>query len=65
MRLEKADDGAEQCRLAHPMPKVICPDSGQVQEPPGAPFVSQRRRKGREGEGMGVVWRLGRHGLRS
>ena len=39
MRFEKADQRREQRRLARSRAQLICPDSGQVQEPPRAPFV--------------------------
>ena len=65
MRLEEAQSGGEQRRVAGPAPKLVCPNSGQVEEPPRAPFVAERRRKRGEGESHGVVWRLERHGLDS
>ena len=48
VRFKEADECAEQGRLADPIAEVICPDSGQVQEPPRAPFVGQRRSKRRQ-----------------
>ena len=63
MSLEKTDQGREQRGLVRSLPKRICPDSGQVQEPPGAPFVGQCRSKCCEAERVGIVWRLGAHRL--
>jgi hypothetical protein len=64
MGLEKTDQGCEQRRFVRPLAKGICPDSGQVQEPPRPPFVGERGSKRCEGKGMGIVWRLTPHRLR-
>ena len=63
MRLEKAEQRREQRRLARPLSKLICPDSGQVQEPPGPPLLAKRCRKGGKGNGHCVGWSIGMHGL--
>ena len=63
VRLEKADQGREQGRIGRPAPELICPDSGQVQEPPGPAFVTKRCRKGGKGKGQRIIWRLRWHGL--
>ena len=39
MPLEKADDRREQRGIGRAAAQLICPDSGQVQEPQRAPFV--------------------------
>ena len=65
MRLEEHDDAREQRRLGRPAPELSCLDSGQVKEPPRAPFVRKRGRKRGKSESIGVVWRLGRHSLDS
>jgi hypothetical protein len=63
MCFEEADQGGEQRGLVRPAAKLLCPDSGQVEEAAGPPFVAERCRKRGKGKGMGIVWRLGRHGL--
>ena len=40
-------------RVVRPCRSVICPDSGQVQEPLGAPFVGERRGKCGQGRARG------------
>jgi two-component system cell cycle response regulator DivK len=44
-------------------PKLICPDSGQVEEAPRPTRIAKRCRKGGKGESMRVVWSVARHGL--
>ena len=39
MPLEKADDRREQGRIGRTPAQLVCPDSGQVQEPHRPPFV--------------------------
>ena len=39
MSLEKPDESREQGRIGRAAPQLVCPDSGQVQEPQRAPFV--------------------------
>ena len=64
MGLKKSDQRREQPGLACSSPQLLCPDSGQVQEPHRAPFVGKRGRKGCERERLGIVWRLEPHRLR-
>jgi two-component system cell cycle response regulator DivK len=64
MRLQKGDQSGEKRRLPGPAAKLVCPDSGQGQEPLRAPFVGQGRSKRRKGERERVVWCLRQHGLR-
>jgi hypothetical protein len=45
------------------IPKLICPDSGQVDEPLGAPSVTKGCRKRGEGQTVGVIWSRGLHNL--
>ena len=40
MRLEEADQRGEQRRVAGSRPKLVCPDSGQVEEPLRPPLVA-------------------------
>ena len=51
MRLEEADQRGEQAP-ARPRrrAKLVCPDSGQVEEPLRPPFVAKRCRKRGEGK---------------
>jgi hypothetical protein len=63
VRLQESKQRAEQDRLVGPGAQLICPNSGQVQEPQRAPFVTKRRRKRRKCKRMGVGWRSGKHGL--
>jgi hypothetical protein len=58
MRLEEGDQRGEQARLVRPGAELVCPDSGQGEEPPRAPFVGKRGRERGESESIGVVWRL-------
>ena len=39
MGFEESDQGGKQCRIVHPVTKLVCPDSGQVKEPECAAFV--------------------------
>ena len=59
MRLEETNEGAKQRRLAGPRPQLVCPDSGQVDEPLSPPHVAERCRKCGERQGEGIIW-LGR-----
>ena len=65
MRLQKPDQCGEQAGLSGAGAQLICPDSGQVQEPPRPPFVRKRRRECRKGKRMGIIWRWWRHALGS
>jgi hypothetical protein len=58
VRFEEGDQRREEARLAGPAAKLVCPNSGQGEEPPSAPFVSERRSKRGKGESKRVVWRL-------
>jgi len=42
MRLEEADKCREQGRVARPLAKLVCPNSGQVEEAPRPPLVGER-----------------------
>jgi two-component system cell cycle response regulator DivK len=65
VRLQKREQPHEQRRFARSASQLICPDSGQVKEPPCATFVGKRRCQRREGKNAGVVWRRGCHSLQS
>ena len=64
VRLEEAQQRGEKRRIARSAPKLVCPDSGQVEEPLRPAFVAKRCRK--RGKGESVRDRLAsavRHGL--
>ena len=67
MRLEKADQRAQQCRLARPRAQLIRPDSGQVEEAlRPAPVPERCRKRGQTQDGGiagGMIWRRRLHGL--
>lgn len=56
MRLEKADQPGEKPRIACARAKLVCTDSGQVEEPLSPPRIAKRCCKGPKGNGDGVVW---------
>jgi two-component system cell cycle response regulator DivK len=59
VRLEKADEGGEERGVTGPCPQLVCPDSGQVDEPLSPPRVTERCRKCGERQREGIIW-LGR-----
>ena len=63
VRFEKADQRREQRRIGRPAPELICPDSGQIQEPLGPAFVTKRCRKGGKSKGQWIIWRPRWQGL--
>lgn len=42
MRFEEADERGEKLRLAGPGAKLVCPDSGQIDETARPPRVTER-----------------------
>lgn len=54
--LEEADECSEQRRFGGSRPKLLCPDSGQVDEPLRPPSVTKRCRKRGKSKSNGVVW---------
>ena len=59
MRLKEGDQRRKQSRIASLAPKLVCPDSGQIQEPLGPAVVRKRCRKRGKGNREWIVWRLG------
>ena len=59
MRLEEAYDSGKQRRFSDSAAKLVCPDSGQVDEPLSPPLVTKRCRKRGEGNSSHVHWRIG------
>ena len=58
MGFEEPDQRRKQLRLAKPRAKLLCPDSGQVDEPLSPPIVTQRCRKRGKGDSLRVSWRM-------
>ncbi len=56
MGLQEADQRCEQARVAGPGPKLVCVDSGQVEEPLSPPCIAKRCCERTKGNGKGVVW---------
>lgn len=63
MAFEEANHGGEKGGLAGPAAKLICVDSGQVEEPPCPPFVGEHGGERRQRQDFGVICRAGRHGV--
>jgi hypothetical protein len=63
MRFEETDKRREKRRLACPLAKLNCLDSGQVQDPVRPAFVDERCSKRGKRERIGVVCRCVRHRL--
>ena len=63
MRFEEAYDSREQRGLTDSAAELVCPDSGQVDEPLSPPFVTKRCRKRGKGNSSGIPlgfrWRIG------
>jgi hypothetical protein len=60
---EKAKQRRKELGLAEPRAKLVCPDSGQVDEPLGASSVTKRCRKCSKGGSFWVSWRIREQGL--
>ncbi len=69
MRLEKPQESGKKRRFRGSLAQLICPDSGQIEEPAGPAFVAerccQRGKRQRLGVLWYVVWTWARHGLRT
>jgi hypothetical protein len=64
MGFEKGNQRRKQDWVVRPAPKLICPDSGQVEEPLRPTLVAKRCRKsGKGNDDRIVVWRLRVHRL--
>jgi two-component system cell cycle response regulator DivK len=64
MRLQKANQGGEKAGLTGARAKLLCIDSGQVEETLSPPLIAERCCKRAKGNGEGVVWTWGVHDLR-
>ena len=56
MCFEECDEADEKLRIARLLPKLLCPDSGQVEEPLRPPLVPERCRERGEGNSRGIIW---------
>ena len=59
MRLEKADESGEKRRFTGAGPKLVCPDSGQLDEALSPARLTERCCKGVKRERKGIIWRRG------
>jgi two-component system cell cycle response regulator DivK len=65
MCFKERDKRDEQCRIVRPLPKLVGPDSGHVEEPVRPAWVLERCGERCKGEGMRIVWRVPRHDLKA
>jgi hypothetical protein len=63
--LEEPQQGRENGRLADSAPKLICADSGQVNEPLGASRVTKRCCQCGKRDSVRIVWRIWKQCLHS
>ena len=63
MRFEEGDQRREKRRVIRLAPKLVCPDSGQVEEPPGPTVVSKRCSQCCKRKCLRIGWRLHGHRL--
>jgi two-component system cell cycle response regulator DivK len=63
VRFEESEQTCKQNGITRLRAKLIRPDSGQVQEPPGPAFVSERYSQRCKREGLWVIWCLRAHHL--
>ena len=67
MRFEEAQQPGEKRRIAHAVPQLLGPDSGQVEEPPrptlGPKRCAKRSQRERHRISWQVIWYPGCHGL--
>ena len=58
MGFEKVERSRQQATLAGPIPKLIWGQSGEVEEPPGASFVVERRGQCGKGKLLRIAGRV-------
>ena len=63
MGFEEAQQLGEKRRIADPVPELIGPDSGQVEEPLRPTLRAERCRQRSEGERDWIIWYPGCHVL--
>lgn len=56
MRLKEPNEGCKKRGLASSSPKLVCPDSGQVDEALSPPRIAKRCCKRTKSNGDRVVW---------
>jgi hypothetical protein len=59
MRFEEAYGGSKERRFRDAATQLVCPDSGQVDEPLSPPRVTKRCRKRGKGNSSTVPWGIG------
>ena len=60
---EETQKRSEKRGIAKSAPKLVSPDSGQVEKPLRPPLVLERCRERGEGNSRGIIWCWVRHGL--
>ena len=55
MRLQKGQDRGQKAPLPGSGAKLVCIQSGEVEEPQGTPFVDQRRRQRGKRQRFGIA----------
>jgi hypothetical protein len=63
VRFEKSDETGKQRGLSRAAAKLVCPDSGQVEEAPGPPVMPERCRKRGQRESVGINVTFVCHGV--
>ena len=63
MRFEKTDQCSEQARFARSGAKLVCPDSGQLDEPLRPSGITKGYGKGAKGKLEGIIWLQRAHDL--
>jgi two-component system, cell cycle response regulator DivK len=63
VRLEEAQQRGKERRIGRPLPQLLSPNSGQVDEPLRPPVGPKRCRKSGKGKCDRIVWTMLRHGL--
>ena len=57
MRLQEPDERGEEPALTGPDAELVCPDSGQIDEPLRPSRLTERCRKRCKRERKGIIWR--------
>jgi hypothetical protein len=63
VRFEKSDEAGKQRGLSRAAAKLVCPDSGQVEEAPGPSVMPERCRKRGQRESVGINVTFVCHGV--
>ncbi len=62
---EEADQRHQEFQIGRSRPEFVCPDSGQVEEPSGPPFVGHSRPQRHQRQSVRISWRVIAHSLMS